>query len=92
LKRFNTSFCLHPTLYIFSLKLSDVKEGGYTAFPIAGVAAVPVRGSTVVWYNLKLNGEQDRTTEHGACPVIMGQKLGSEYCTMLSLNTSIHIG
>ncbi|CAL8109417.1 unnamed protein product [Orchesella dallaii] len=55
--------------------LSHVKAGGRTGFPILGVAAEPVKGSIVMWYNLKKNGnDRDMRTWHGGCPVVFGVK------------------
>ena len=59
--------------------LSNVKAGGETAFPVAGVATRPVKGSAVFWYNLKKNGQLDTSTWHGACPVVYGVKWGESY-------------
>ena len=69
----NVSYCLFSNT---SLQLSDVERGGNTAFPMAGVAAKPVKGSAVYWYNLLSSGERDNRTWHGACPVVLGEKWG----------------
>ncbi|CAG7836314.1 unnamed protein product [Allacma fusca] len=58
----------------FMFYLTDVEKGGSTAFPMAGVAARPVKGSAVFWNNLFSSGNPDERTWHGACPVIMGEK------------------
>ena len=57
-------------------QLSDVERGGKTAFPMAGVAVSPVKGSAVYWYDLLSPGEVDERTWHGACPVVLGEKWG----------------
>ncbi|ODM96546.1 Prolyl 4-hydroxylase subunit alpha-2 [Orchesella cincta] len=55
--------------------MSHVKAGGRTGFPLLGVAAEPIKGSVVMWYNLKKNGaERDMRTWHGGCPVVFGVK------------------
>ncbi len=54
--------------------MSDVPSGGRTAFPAAGASVEAVGGSAVFWYNLKKNGEGDKFTLHGACPIIYGTK------------------
>uniref|UniRef100_H2YXY9 procollagen-proline 4-dioxygenase n=1 Tax=Ciona savignyi TaxID=51511 RepID=H2YXY9_CIOSA len=57
--------------------LSEVEEGGGTAFVRAGVAAKPIKGSAVFWYNMYPSGDIDIRTFHGACPVIIGNKWAS---------------
>ena len=51
-----------------------MEEGGATAFIGAGIAATPVKGSAVLWYNLKRSTEIDGYSLHAACPVILGEK------------------
>ncbi|CAL8109415.1 unnamed protein product [Orchesella dallaii] len=58
----------------FMFYLSTVEEGGKTAFPVLGTAAKPIQGSGVFWYNIKHNGEPDKRTWHGGCPVSHGIK------------------
>lgn len=44
-------------------------------FPVLGVFANPVKGSVVMWDNLKKNGaDRDTRTWHGGCPVVLGVK------------------
>uniref|UniRef100_H2YXY8 procollagen-proline 4-dioxygenase n=1 Tax=Ciona savignyi TaxID=51511 RepID=H2YXY8_CIOSA len=61
----------------FLIYLSEVEEGGGTAFVRAGVAAKPIKGSAVFWYNMYPSGDIDIRTFHGACPVIIGNKWAS---------------
>jgi len=49
--------------------------GGYTSFFDVGVFAKPVKGSAILWYNIRRNGDPNLWTFHGGCPVILGQKL-----------------
>lgn len=51
-----------------------MEEGGLTAFTTLGVAAKPVKGSAVFWYNLFSDGTEDLALMHGACPLIAGEK------------------
>jgi len=54
--------------------MSDVAEGGRTVFPRIGAGVKPRAGSAVFWYNLLPNGDPDKLTLHGACPVLYGTK------------------
>uniref|UniRef100_A0A336MJ21 procollagen-proline 4-dioxygenase n=1 Tax=Culicoides sonorensis TaxID=179676 RepID=A0A336MJ21_CULSO len=54
--------------------MSEVQQGGGTAFTRAHVLVKPVKGSAAMWYNLYKDGEGDESTFHGACPVLVGQK------------------
>ncbi|KAL5788124.1 hypothetical protein ACOSP7_005073 [Xanthoceras sorbifolium] len=73
----------------FLLYLSDVEEGGETMFPFEngsnmnsgydfrkciGLKVKPRRGDGLLFYSLFPNGTIDRTSLHGSCPVIKGQK------------------
>lgn len=65
-----------PRILTFFIYLSDVEEGGETAFPRIGIKVKPKRGSAVLWpstysYNLS---EKDPRTHHEALPVIKGMK------------------
>uniref|UniRef100_H2ZF12 procollagen-proline 4-dioxygenase n=1 Tax=Ciona savignyi TaxID=51511 RepID=H2ZF12_CIOSA len=61
----------------FLIYLSEVQEGGGTAFVEAGVTAKPIKGSAVFWYNMYPSGDIDIRTFHGACPVMIGNKWAS---------------
>lgn len=54
--------------------MSDVAEGGGTAFPIIKQIVSPKKGSAVFWWNLHETGERDVRTKHAACPVLVGNK------------------
>lgn len=58
----------------FMFYLNDVERGGWTAFPRAGIAVPPIKGSAAFWWNLKRSGKPDEMTLHGACPVLLGFK------------------
>ncbi|KAH8280047.1 hypothetical protein KR018_002264 [Drosophila ironensis] len=54
--------------------LTDVEQGGATAFPNIQKVVFPQRGAAVMWYNLLDDGTPDKRTLHAACPVIVGSK------------------
>ncbi|XP_068154176.1 prolyl 4-hydroxylase subunit alpha-2-like [Drosophila tropicalis] len=57
--------------------LNTVKHGGATVFPSLNLKVPAEKGKVLFWYNL--DGESldfDENTEHGACPVVDGIKLG----------------
>ncbi|KAG5526355.1 hypothetical protein RHGRI_032589 [Rhododendron griersonianum] len=73
----------------FLLYLSDVEEGGETMFPYEnganmrmgydyekciGLKVKPRQGDGLLFYSLFLNGTIDKTSLHGSCPVIKGEK------------------
>ncbi|CAG7722382.1 unnamed protein product [Allacma fusca] len=58
----------------FMFYFNDVEQGGKTAFTSLGVAATPIKGSAVFWYNVFKDGGADWNTMHGACPVQLGEK------------------
>ncbi|KAM7359476.1 prolyl 4-hydroxylase subunit alpha-1-like [Cochliomyia hominivorax] len=54
--------------------LSDVEQGGGTAFPYLKLHLKPKKGSAAFWYNLHHSGDRNERTMHGACPIIVGSK------------------
>ncbi len=52
--------------------LTDVAEGGNTAFPRLRAAVHPKKGDAAFWYNLLPGGKGDELTLHGGCPVLQG--------------------
>ncbi|XP_047492050.1 LOW QUALITY PROTEIN: prolyl 4-hydroxylase subunit alpha-3-like [Penaeus chinensis] len=58
----------------FLMYLTDVPQGGRTVFPWVGVGVRPIRGSTLLWSNMNRAGVPDHRVQHGACPVLMGDK------------------
>jgi len=65
-----------PRILTFFLYLSDVEEGGETAFPTLGIRVKPKKGRALLWPST-LNSDpeaQDVRTMHEALPVIRGKK------------------
>lgn len=62
----------------FFTQLNDVTSGGATIFPKLNLAVKPERGKVLHWYNM-VRGSYDYEDrcQHAACPVIIGNKLGS---------------
>lgn len=56
--------------------MSHVPAGGRTVFPRIGAGVQAKAGSAVFWYNLHRDGDPDRLTLHGACPIMYGTKWG----------------
>lgn len=69
--------------------LTTVEEGGETVFPNAkdkvegpgwsdcakkGLAVKTQRGDAVMFYGLKPDGSQDKSSLHGSCPTVRGEK------------------
>ncbi|KAH8308007.1 hypothetical protein KR059_004268, partial [Drosophila kikkawai] len=54
--------------------LSDVTQGGGTAFTYLKKLVKPIKYSAVFWHNLHASGVGDVRTQHGACPIITGSK------------------
>ncbi|ROT78141.1 putative prolyl 4-hydroxylase subunit alpha-1 isoform X1 [Penaeus vannamei] len=53
---------------------SPSAPGGRTVFPWVGAGVRPKRGSTLLWYNMNRAGVPDLRVQHGACPVLVGDK------------------
>jgi prolyl 4-hydroxylase len=68
----------------FFLYLSDVEEGGETAFPMLNLSVKPTRGKAILWAGVKSNDPYaiDHRTTHEARPVVKGTKYAA--------NTWIH--
>jgi len=68
--------------------MTDVEEGGETVFPMAdgagfppnfttcaqGLRVKPEKGKVIIFYSLLPNGDIDKTSLHGGCPVKQGTK------------------
>ncbi|XP_034114540.1 prolyl 4-hydroxylase subunit alpha-1 [Drosophila albomicans] len=54
--------------------LSDVEQGGATAFPFLNFAVRPQLGNILFWYNLHRSLDMDFRTKHAGCPVLKGSK------------------
>ncbi|KAI5439398.1 probable prolyl 4-hydroxylase 9 isoform X2 [Lathyrus oleraceus] len=79
----------HGEVASFLVYLTDVSEGGETNFPYEnglnmdlgyhftdciGLKIKPRKGDAILFYSLFPNGTMDRTSLHGSCPVIKGEK------------------
>lgn len=68
-----------PRIYTFFLYLSDVEEGGATAFPKLNITVRPKKGSALLWPSVTSDNptQQDPRTLHEAQPVIKGTKFAA---------------
>jgi len=74
--RYQATLACGPRILTFFLYLSDVEEGGETAFPSLNIAVRPKRGMALMWPST-LNENpliQDSRMAHEARPVIRGRK------------------
>lgn len=53
--------------------------GGRTVFPWVGAGVQPKRGSALLWFNMDRAGKPDSRLQHGACPVLLGDKWGERF-------------
>jgi len=70
-----------PRAFTFFLYLSDVEEGGGTAFPYLNKTVMPKKGSAVLWpHGLDSDPRsKDTRTHHEAMPVVKGLKWAANY-------------
>ncbi|KAK3609794.1 hypothetical protein CHS0354_022656 [Potamilus streckersoni] len=54
--------------------LSDPEDGGLIVFPKLKLSIPCVKGSALLWWNLKLDGTSEPKSVHAHCPVIRGRK------------------
>jgi len=68
-----------PRILTFFLYLSDVDEGGETAFPRLDIKVPPKRGKALLWPSVLSDDllAQDSRTFHEALPVVKGLKLAA---------------
>jgi prolyl 4-hydroxylase len=58
----------------FLIYLNSPEEGGETAFPLAHLEILPVKGNAVFFYNCTPDQLEDPLTLHAGAPVIKGEK------------------
>lgn len=62
-------------LATFILYLSEVEQGGGTAFPGIGLEVFPKKGNALFFLNTDANHQPDQQTLHAGCPVVAGTKI-----------------
>lgn len=58
----------------FLAYLNDVRGGGETTFPRAGLSAAAEAGTGILFFNCTPDGEPDPLTQHAGMPVTAGEK------------------
>ena len=68
-----------PRILTFFLYLSDVEEGGETAFPDLGIVIKPKKGKALLWPSVQSKDleKMDVRTNHEARVVVNGRKYGA---------------
>ena len=68
-----------PRILTFFLYISDVEEGGETAFPYLGISVKPKKGRALLWPSVFSSDpkQRDIKTAHEAKPVLKGRKYGA---------------
>ena len=71
-----TKLSCGPRILTFFLYLSDVEEGGETAFPLLGHKITPKKGKALLWPSVMDDNPEkmDGRTNHEALAVIKGTK------------------
>ncbi|EDW16639.2 uncharacterized protein Dmoj_GI22115 [Drosophila mojavensis] len=68
----------------FVIYLNDVARGGATVFPDVEIAVHPERGKVIHWYNMNPKSfDYELHSYHGACPVLIGQKIALQFFTTM---------
>jgi len=70
-----------PRLYTFFMYLSDVAEGGETAFTRLNISVTPRKGRAILWPSVLSNDlrQTDERTFHEALPVVRGTKYAANF-------------
>ncbi len=65
-----------PRILTILVYLSDVEEGGETAFPELGIVVTPKKGMALIWPSVKSDDllEREGRTVHESKPVLKGEK------------------
>lgn len=59
---------------MFPYENSENMDIGYDYEKCIGLKVKPRKGDGLLFYSLMVNGTIDRTSLHGSCPVIKGEK------------------
>ncbi len=57
-----------------SLSPAQVEGEGWSDCARKGLAVKAVKGTALLFYSLKPNGEEDPASTHGSCPTLAGEK------------------
>lgn len=61
--------------YTFMIYLNNVKEGGYTQFPLINLNLKPIKCTAIIWNNLDKDNNENIYSKHCGMPIIDGEKI-----------------
>ena len=61
--------------YTVMIYLNNVKEGGYTQFPLINLDLKPIKCTAIIWNNLDKDNNENVYSKHCGMPILDGEKI-----------------